>query len=103
MSCSEDSWVPTDYLLTCLQEECAEVIQVISKIKRFGLDDCHPDTGVVNKDWLIAEMHDVSTLIHHCYSRVTGQFWKGDGGIKMIKIQEWYNKYKDKKRLLPDE
>lgn len=32
-----------EYLLDCLQEECAEVIQVISKAKRFGLEDIWPN------------------------------------------------------------
>ena len=34
-----------DERLTCLMEECAEVIQVCSKVKRFGFDDIHPQKG----------------------------------------------------------
>ena len=33
-----------DYLLTCVIEELSECIKEISKIKRFGADDHHPDT-----------------------------------------------------------
>lgn len=32
-----------EYLLDCLQEECAELIQIISKAKRFGVEDVWPN------------------------------------------------------------
>ncbi|MCK5237523.1 MAG: hypothetical protein KAR06_11120 [Deltaproteobacteria bacterium] len=35
--------------LTILAEECAEVIQVIMKIKRFGLMNVHPRVGQSNQ------------------------------------------------------
>jgi hypothetical protein len=31
------------------QEECAEVIQAISKVFRFGMDDVHPTTNKSNR------------------------------------------------------
>ena len=33
----------TEYLLTCLSEECAEIQQICAKAQRFGLDSHHPD------------------------------------------------------------
>ena len=47
------------YILTCLQEECAEVIHIISKIKRFGITDHHPNTGIENKVSLSNELVDL--------------------------------------------
>lgn len=49
-------------LLQILQEECAEVIQAVSKINRFGIDGNYPD-GTSNTDQLDTEMCDVGTLI----------------------------------------
>jgi NTP pyrophosphatase (non-canonical NTP hydrolase) len=44
-----------------LTEECAEVIQAISKINRFGLDS--EWQGVTNKQALITEIGDVLALV----------------------------------------
>lgn len=38
-----------DYLLTVLGEECAEIIQVIAKAQRFGLEDHHPEKDITNR------------------------------------------------------
>jgi NTP pyrophosphatase (non-canonical NTP hydrolase) len=50
-------------LLQLVQEECAEVIQAISKINRFGINYQHDTTGVFNSDHLKTELTDVLTLI----------------------------------------
>jgi hypothetical protein len=54
-----------EYTLTCLQEECAEVIQIISKIKRFGADSFHPDDPekVTNAENLAREIMDLMAVI----------------------------------------
>lgn len=44
-------------IMAITQEECAEVIQAISKVMRFGLQTCH--NGVSNKDHLEEEMGDL--------------------------------------------
>lgn len=51
--------------LEILQEECAEVIQAISKIKRFGLDSYHPadPDKVSNFHHLIVELGDIQGMI----------------------------------------
>lgn len=49
----------TEYILTCIAEECAEIIKVCSKANRFGLDDMHPKTKRVNYDALIEETNDL--------------------------------------------
>lgn len=49
-----------------LQEECAELIQVISKIRRFGINNHNPFVTPIktNMDHLIEELGDVSVLIN---------------------------------------
>lgn len=44
-----------------LTEECAEIIQAVSKVYRFGLDNSW--NGVTNKQALITEIGDVLALI----------------------------------------
>lgn len=48
-------------VMAILQEECAEVIQAISKIYRFGLNNHW--NGVTNKQALITEIGDVLAMI----------------------------------------
>lgn len=43
-----------------LQEECAEVIQVVSKFKKHGPESCHPDyPDYTNKERLEDEIADI--------------------------------------------
>jgi NTP pyrophosphatase (non-canonical NTP hydrolase) len=51
------------FILDICQEECAEVIQAISKVKRFGLYQVHPDTGVSNKQALEEELGQLQCMI----------------------------------------
>jgi NTP pyrophosphatase (non-canonical NTP hydrolase) len=45
------------------QEECAEVIQAISKIRRFGIDNSKPGTEYSNRAHLEEELGDVLAMI----------------------------------------
>jgi NTP pyrophosphatase (non-canonical NTP hydrolase) len=49
-------------ILDILQEECAEVIQEVSKCRRFGIDSRHPD-GHLHRDHLEQEIGDVMFMI----------------------------------------
>lgn len=49
--------------LEILAEECAEVIQIKSKIIRFGMDDVHPNRGKSNREALEQELGDVLSMI----------------------------------------
>jgi len=49
--------------LGILQEECAEVIVEVSKIRRFGLDTVHHKTGLNHKDMLSLEVGDVLAMV----------------------------------------
>jgi len=50
----------------CLAEECAKVIQVLMKIKRFGLRNHHPNfpKEFNNKELILDEMNDVEQRIN---------------------------------------
>ena len=51
----------TKEVMAILQEECAEVVQAVSKINRFGLESSWQ--GVTNKEALITEIGDVLAVI----------------------------------------
>jgi hypothetical protein len=51
------------YLLDKLQEEAAEIIQAVSKIRRFGPDNHHPDRTQTNLQELIGELEDFQAIV----------------------------------------
>lgn len=53
----------TNYLLDKLQEEAAEVIQAVSKIRRFGENSSHPDRTTTNKQELVTELEDFLAIL----------------------------------------
>jgi hypothetical protein len=52
-----------NYLLDKLQEEAAEVIQSVSKIRRFGETNKHPDRTTTNKEELVIELEDFLAIL----------------------------------------
>lgn len=50
-------------ILLIAQEECAEVVQAISKIFRFGYDSRWPHDGVDNRNRLTEEVGDLIAMI----------------------------------------
>jgi NTP pyrophosphatase (non-canonical NTP hydrolase) len=59
----------TQWLLDKLQEESAEVIQAISKVRRFGPQNHHPDREQTNLEELIGELEDwlaIVAALEHC-------------------------------------
>ncbi len=53
----------TQYLLDKLQEEAAEVIQAVSKIRRFGPNNHHPDRTTSNLQELVGELEDFQAIV----------------------------------------
>lgn len=51
------------YYLDKLQEESAEVIQAVSKIRRFGPDSKHPDRTTTNLQEFVGELEDFLALL----------------------------------------
>jgi len=57
-------------LLECLQEECAEVIQAVSKALRHGLDSYHPDNPAMdNHESINREIGHVIAMCHFLQDR----------------------------------
>ena len=54
-------------ILNILTEECAEVIQAISKVQRFGIDNTNPFSTETNREHLEQEIGDVLTMIDLLY------------------------------------
>lgn len=52
-----------DYLTSKLQEEAAEVIQAVSKIRRFGEHNRHPDRTATNLEELVGELEDFLAIL----------------------------------------
>lgn len=73
-------------ILTILQEECAEVIQAISKVRRFGMDNNLKD--------LQQEISDVEYMIKLAKLNIEGfdQFeWSKAENRKYEKLQKYSN------------
>lgn len=52
-----------EYLLECLQEECGEIIQAVSKIARFGPKNYNPETpNITNLEQLHYEVNDLLAI-----------------------------------------
>ena len=50
-------------IMNILQEECAEVIQAVSKCRRFGIDEIHLKLGKSNRENLTEEVGDLLCMI----------------------------------------
>ena len=53
----------TQKFLDKLQEESAEIIQAVSKIRRFGPDNKHPERTQTNKEEFVGELEDFLALL----------------------------------------
>lgn len=95
------------YQLDLLQEECAEVIQIVSKIKRFGLMDVWPNQDknpdkLNNLQRLHSELNDVFTVISLIQDTVDTELLGSDWTLMNAKIKriEKYMAYSIEKGLL---
>ena len=51
------------YYLDKMQEEAAEIIQAVSKIRRFGPNNHHPQRAETNLQELVGELEDFLALL----------------------------------------
>ena len=53
----------TQYYLDKLQEEAAEIVQAVSKLRRFGPNNSHPERTTTNLQELVQELEDFLALV----------------------------------------
>lgn len=58
-----------DHLLSTLAEECAEVIQRITKAQRWGLQEVQPGQELNNEQRIGYEVNDIYAVIDLLYER----------------------------------
>lgn len=73
--------------LNILQEECAEVIQAASKIKRFGVVGKPVNTTLTNKESLEMELGDVLALVDLVTNSGLGVTREGIEAARQNKMQ----------------
>ena len=82
-------------VLDILQEECAEVIQAVSKIRRFGADNVKPGKPKTNREHLEEELGDMLAMIDIMME--LGIVSYGNLEIakkaKIVKLKQWSNIY----------
>lgn len=78
-----------------LQEECAEVIVEVSKIRRFGLNTQHYKTGQLHREMLEQEIGDVLALVDILKDQciITEQGLATAVQAKKDKLKKWSKLY----------
>jgi hypothetical protein len=92
-----------EYLLVCLQEECAEVIHAVSKALRFGLEDVKDDVSNIN--YIRQELVDLQAVMDMleeagvCLDDADNDEWHRLMKEKQMKVKK-YMKYSKEKGCL---
>lgn len=84
----------TEEILQILNEECAEVIQSISKCVRFGFDSIKPNKGKTNMEILEEELGDLLLMVDLLVEEKVGITWDGLNSSKEQKLKKlkcWSN------------
>lgn len=78
--------------LEILAEECAEVIQIKSKITRFGLDDRYPYGGLTNRERLEEEIGHVFAMVDVLLHReiIREESIEAARARKLDRLEGWY-------------
>ena len=82
-------------VMDILQEECAEVIQAVSKISRFGIDNFKPGKPKTNREHLEEELGDMLAMIDIMleFSVVSIDNLETAKKAKIEKLKQWSNIY----------
>jgi NTP pyrophosphatase (non-canonical NTP hydrolase) len=82
-------------VMNILSEECAEVIQAISKCHRFGLNNYKPGKPLTNAQHLEGEIGDLLAMVDLLQSLnvVTAEGMEAAKQAKFEKLEKWSNIY----------
>lgn len=82
-------------ILLIAQEECAEVIQAISKCFRFGLDNVKPGKPKTNREHLEEELGDLIAMLNIMCENgmVNYEAVEEAAKQKVQKLKQWSNIY----------
>ncbi len=85
----------TEEVMDILQEECAEVIQAVSKISRFGIDNYKPGKPKTNRAHLEEELGDVLAMIDILLEKkvISKNNLELAKQAKIQKLKQWSNIY----------
>lgn len=85
----------TKEVMDILQEECAEVIQAVSKISRFGLDNLKPGKPKTNREHLEEELGDLVAMIGILIEKevISEASLQRAEIAKIEKLKQWSNIY----------
>lgn len=81
--------------MSILQEECAEVIQAVSKINRFGIDNYKPGKPKTNREHLEEELGDLLAMIDILQEMgiVSNEYMALAKHAKIEKLKQWSSIY----------
>ena len=82
-------------VMDILQEECAEVIQAVSKISRFGIDNFKPGKPKTNREHLEEELGDMLAMIDIMLEKnvISIKHLEIAKAAKIEKLKKWSNIY----------
>lgn len=85
----------TKEVMDITQEECAEVIQAISKISRFGIDNFKPGKPKTNREHLEEELGDMLAMVDIMLEKGVVSLDKLNiaKAAKIEKLKKWSNIY----------
>jgi NTP pyrophosphatase (non-canonical NTP hydrolase) len=87
----------TKEVMDILQEECAEVIQAVSKISRFGIDNLKPGKPKTNREHLEEELGDMLAMIDIMLEKnvISLENLEAAKAAKIEKLKKWSNIFND--------
>lgn len=88
-------------VMDILQEECAEVIQAVSKVSRFGIDNYKPGKPKTNREHLEEELGDLLAMVDIMLEQgiVSWNNLEVAKQAKIEKLKKWSNIFESEIKL----